>query len=81
MQSSVGIRARLAEGSQLQPVHHQVGEPERGHLQVRQVGDDGQDVGSQEEQQNYDIRETQPSHDVCSFVVVSEAIPIKYLGG
>lgn len=43
---------------------NQVGRQVRGHLQVLEVGGGGSAVGQKEEQQQHDLRETQPGHEV-----------------
>lgn len=47
-----------------EPRSTEVGGPSRGRLQVPQVGGGGSDVGSEEEEQQHDLRETQPCHEV-----------------
>lgn len=55
-----------------EPRSAEVGGPSRGRLQVPQVGGGGSDVGSEEEEQQHDLRETQPCHEVirCSKSIV-----------
>lgn len=43
---------------------NQVGRQVGGHLQVLEVGGGGSAVGQKEEQQQHDLRETQPGHEV-----------------
>lgn len=58
---------------------NQVGRPVWGHLQVLEIGGCGSAVGKKEEQQQHDLRKTQPSDEVRSFQsqpwpVVSSAV-------
>lgn len=47
-----------------EPGPAEVGGPSRGRLQVPQVGGRGSDVGSEEEEQQHDLRKTQPRNEV-----------------
>lgn len=66
--SPVGIHQGHPHPPREEPRSTEVGGPSRGRLQVPQVGGGGSDVGSEEEEQQHDLRETQPCHEViwCS---------------
>lgn len=62
--SPVGVHQGHPHPPGEEPRSAEVGGPPRGRLQVPQVGGSGSDVGSEEEEQQYDLRETQPCHEV-----------------
>ena len=63
-QSLVGVRAGSVGQPQLQPVARAVGGPGERRLPVRAVGEGGETLGREEEQQQNDVRETQPGDEV-----------------
>lgn len=60
----MGVHQGHPDPPREEPWPDEVGGPQRGRLQVPQVRGRGPDVGAEEEEQQHDIRETQPCHEV-----------------
>ena len=70
-QPPVEIPAAAAQRRQVQPGAHPLGEPPRGHLHHRQLVPRRAALGTEEEEQQNDVREDEQSHQVRVCVCVS----------
>lgn len=64
----MGVHSGHSAEPRQEPRTDQMGRPFRGHLQVPEVRGRGPAVGEEEEQQQHDLREAQPGHEVSNFV-------------
>lgn len=64
----MGVHSGHSPEPRQEPRTDQMGRPFRRHLQVPEVGGRGSAVGEEEEQQQHDLREAQPGHEVSSSV-------------
>lgn len=60
----MGVHQGHPHPSREEPGPDEVGRSSRGCVQIPQVRGRGSDVGSEEEEHQHDIRETQPGHEV-----------------
>lgn len=64
----MGVHSGHSPEPRQEPRTDQMGRPFRRHLQVPEVRGRGPAVGEEEEQQQHDLREAQPGHEVSNFV-------------